>query len=263
MKDYLNINKTSWNKRTDVHIGSDFYDNKSFIQGRSSLNEIELEFLGDLAGKSVLHLQCHFGQDTLSMARMGAETTGVDLSDVAIARAKELADKISVHSNFVCCDIYDLPNHLNEQFDIVFTSYGTICWLPDLDRWATVIDHFLKPGGQFVFVEFHPVVWMYDDDFTDILYKYFNSGPIAETEEGTYADKDAAVKLNYVMWNHGIGEVVTSLIARGLRVDALKEYDYSPYDFLNRTIAYQPGRYRVKDMDDKIPLVYAVVAVKL
>jgi ubiquinone/menaquinone biosynthesis C-methylase UbiE len=111
-----------------------------------------------------LHLQCHFGQDTLSMSRMGAQTTGVDLSDKAIDAARKLNQEINQQATFICCNIYDLPQHLDQQFDIVFTSYGTIGWLPDLNQWAALIARYLKPGGKFVFAEFHPVVWMFDND---------------------------------------------------------------------------------------------------
>ena len=148
--DYKEINKALWNNKTDVHIESEFYDNETFINGRNSLNSIELELLGDIKGKSVLHLQCHFGQDTISLNRLGANVTGIDLSDKAIERAKELTIKTNSDAKFICCDIYDLPNHLDEQFDIVFTSYGVIGWLPDLDKWAKIISHFLKQDGKFV-----------------------------------------------------------------------------------------------------------------
>ena len=165
---YIEINKQSWNKKTDFHIASEFYDNESFIKGKSSLNEIELNLLGDIKGKSILHLQCHFGQDTISLNRLGAKITGVDLSDRAIEKANELAKETNAEANFICCDIYDLPNFLDEKFDIVYTSYGTIGWLPDMDKWASIISHFLKPKGKFIFVEFHPVVWMFDDDFNRV-----------------------------------------------------------------------------------------------
>src|SRR5690606_20725019 len=121
----------------------------------------------NLKDKKVLHLQCHFGQDSISLARLGASVVGVDLSDKAIEQAQHIAQELNADARFICCDIYDLPKHLNEQFDIVFTSYGTIGWLPDLDKWASVIHHFLKPGGQFIFAEFHPVVWMFDNDFKE------------------------------------------------------------------------------------------------
>ncbi len=167
-ENYSAVNKASWNKRTEIHFDSKFYDNESFIKGRSSLNDIELELLGDVREKSILHLQCHFGQDSLSLARLGAKVTGADLSDHAIAKAIELSNKIDIPAEFVCCDIYDLPKYLQGEFDIVFTSYGTIGWLPDLAKWSSTIFHFLKPEGQFIMADFHPFIWMLDDDFTHI-----------------------------------------------------------------------------------------------
>jgi len=196
---YLDINRASWNSRTDSHLKSEFYDLPGFLQGRSSLNDIELDLLDDIQGKTILHLQCHFGQDTISLSRLGAEVTGVDLSDKAIESARKIAEQTNADVRFICCDLYDLPNHLDQQFDYVFTSYGTIGWLPDLDKWAKVISSFLKPNGKFVFVEFHPVVWMFDDNFEKIGYRYFNSGAIIETANGTYADRNAAITEEYVM----------------------------------------------------------------
>lgn len=259
---YLEINRNSWNNRTESHLKSEFYDLKGFLNGNSSLNDIELNLLGDLQGKSVLHLQCHFGQDTISISRLGAEVTGVDLSDKAIESAKQLAHETQSNANFICCDIYDLPNHLDKQFDIVYTSYGTIGWLPDLDKWAKVISQFLKPDGQFIFVEFHPVVWMFDDNFETIGYRYFNSGAIIETESGTYADRNAEITQSYVMWNHGLSEVINSLIKNGLEINSLDEFDYSPYNCFNKTIEFEPKKYRIEHLDNKIPMIYSVTATK-
>ena len=262
LKDYVDINRKSWNSRVDTHYDSDFYDVKSFIAGETSLNSIELDLLNDIQDKSVLHLQCHFGQDTISLARMGAQATGIDLSDKAIDKAIGLAQETSSDCRFICCDVYDLPNHLEETFDIVFVSYGTIGWLPDIDRWADVIAHYLKPGGQLVFVEFHPVVWMFDDYFKTVAYRYFNSGPIHETEEGTYADKQSKTQQEFVMWNHGLAEVMTSLINKGLTIKSFQEYDYSPYDCFRETMETEPGKYQIATMGDKLPMVYSVVAEK-
>lgn len=259
---YLDINRQSWNNRTDVHMASAFYDVAGFIEGHTSLKPIELELLGDVSGQSILHLQCHFGQDTLSLARMGANATGVDLSDKAIERARELAQQTKLTAEFICCDVYDLPQHLHQIFDIVFTSYGTIGWLPDLEKWAAVVARFLKPGGRFVFVEFHPVVWMFDNDFRNVHYNYFNTGAIVETESGTYADKNAPLQAQYVMWNHSMGEVLNNLIQQGLRIDSLQEYDYSPYNCFNHTTETAPGQYRIAHMDNKLPMVYALTATK-
>lgn len=259
---YLEVNKNSWNNKVDSHYKSEFYDNKAFVKGQSSLNQIELDLLGDIKGKSILHLQCHFGQDTISLNRLGAHVTGIDLSDKAIEKATELARITNSAAKFICCDIYDLPNHVDETFDIVFTSYGTIGWLPDINKWADIVSRYLKPKGKFIFVEFHPVVWMFDDDFNKIKYRYFNAEAIIENEDGTYAEKEAAISQDYVMWNHGIGEVVNRLIRKGLEIKALEEYDYSPYDCFNKTVKIAPKKYRIKHLGDKIPMVYSIMATK-
>lgn len=258
--DYLEINKRSWNARTEYHVASEFYDVAGFRNGASSLNDIELELLGDLAGKRVLHLQCHFGQDTLSLARLGADVTGVDFSDAAIAEARKLSTELGLAAEFVCCDIYDLPKHLTGTFDIVFTSYGTIGWLPDLDRWAKVARHFLRPGGKLVLVEFHPVIWMFDERFQGIQYAYFNRGPIQECSSGTYADKTAPIELPSVGWNHPISEVLGGLLASGLTLRHFQEYDYSPYGCFDPAVKVAERKYRIPHLGDKIPMLYSVVA---
>ena len=262
VKDYIAINKKSWNKRTDAHLESDFYDVKGFLKGKSSLNEIELNLLGDIKGKSILHLQCHFGQDSISLSRMGANTTGVDFSEKAIENGKKLAKSASVDTKFICCDLYDLPKFLNQQFDIVYTSYGTIGWLPDLHKWAEIVSKYLKPQGRFVFVEFHPVVWMFDDNFKEIKYKYNQSDAIVETEAGTYADRQAEILQECVTWNHGMGEVINSLLTNNIELKLLKEYDYSPYDCFNGTQEFESGKYRIKSLGNKIPMVYSIVGTK-
>jgi len=207
-------------------------------------------------------LQCHFGQDSISLARMGAQVTGVDLSDQAVDLANTLAAQTQTDARFVRCNVYDLPQHLHETFDVVFTSYGTIGWLPDLNRWAAVVAHFLKPNGRFVFVEFHPVVWMFDNDFERIAYRYFNSGPIIETESGTYADPSAALHTTTASWNHGLAEVIGSLLQNGLSLRSFHEYDYSPYPCFRHTEAVAPEQYRIKHLGDQLPMVYGLVAGK-
>lgn len=259
---YLEINKESWNKRVDSHLSSDFYDQQGFLDGKTSLKEIELKLLGNVEGKSILHLQCHFGQDTISLSRLGANATGVDLSDKAIKYAREIAGETNSNANFICCDIYNLPNHLNEKFDIVFTSYGTIGWLPDLDKWANIVSSFLKPNGKFVFVEFHPVVWMFDDNFEKVGYNYFNAGPIIETKNGTYAEPGADLTLETVSWNHSMSESISSLIKNGLEINTFEEFDYSPYNCFQNTIEYKPGKFRIEHLENKIPMVFSIVATK-
>ncbi|MDV6168637.1 methyltransferase domain-containing protein [Flavobacterium sp. DG1-102-2] len=260
--DYLAINKKAWNDKTEVHAGSEFYDTPSFLAGRNTLNEIELALLGDVTGKKILHLQCHFGQDTISFTRMGAQATGVDLSDKAIDTARDLSVQTEAHTRFICSDVYSLHEHLNEEFDIIFTSYGTIGWLPDLEKWAWTISKFLKPGGTFVFAEFHPVVWMYDPNFEKASYRYFKSDAIIETELGTYADLTAPAEYETITWNHSISEVVNNLIEAGLEINTLNEYDYSPYNCFRGTVEFEPGKFRIAHLGDKIPMVYAIKATK-
>lgn len=259
---YLEINRQSWDSRTETHLKSEFYDLDSFLKGKNSLNDIELNLLGEVKGKTILHLQCHFGQDTVSLDRLGATVTGIDLADRAIESAKQIAKDTGSTAKFICCDIYDLPNHLTEKFDSVFTSYGTIGWLPDLDKWAKIISGFLKPNGKFVFVEFHPVVWMFDDNFDKIKYSYFNSGAIVETSEGTYANRDADLTVTDVSWNHSISDVLNSLLKNGLEIQSFDEYDYSPYNCFNRTVEFEPKKFRIQHLDSKIPMVYSITAIK-
>ena len=261
-KEHIETNKKAWNQRTPIHIKSNFYNNDKFMKGENSLKLIELNAIGDVTEKSLLHLQCHFGQDSISLSRLGAKVTGVDLSDKAINKAKQIASDLKTNTNFICCDIYDLPNQLDEQFDIIFTSYGVIGWLPDLNKWAKIISRFLKPNGQFVFVEFHPFVWMFDDNFKKIKYNYFNSGAIVESEEGTYADKSAEINQEYVMWNHSLSEVINSLIQNELEINSLDEFDYSPYNIFDNSLKIEEKKYRIEHLENKIPMVYSIIATK-
>jgi SAM-dependent methyltransferase len=262
-ENYIDINKQAWNIKTQYHVDSAFYNMEAFMRGKSSLAAIELGLLGDVKGKSILHLQCHFGQDTISLARMGALATGVDFSDAAIAKAKQIASDTGVTARFICCDIYDLYNNLEEEFDIVFASYGTIGWLPDMDKWAGVVSKFLKPGGRFIFVEFHPVVWMFDYNFEKVHYNYFKADAIIETDMGTYADVAAPIQYDTVSWNHSLSEVITALLGSGLTIEAFNEYDYSPYNCFNNMEEFEPGKYRVAALGNKLPMVYSIVAGKI
>lgn len=259
---YLEINREAWNAKVEPHLKSEFYDLEGFLAGKTSLQEIETVLLGSVKGKKILHLQCHFGQDSISLSRMGAEVTAVDLSDKAIEAARMLAEQTGEEVRFICSNVYDLPGILKETFDIVFTSYGVIGWLPDLNKWASLISNFLGEKGRVVFVEFHPVVWMFDDSFNSVAYRYFNSGPIVEYETGTYADRSAAIQQKYVMWNHGLGEVISSLLNNGMELLRFDEYDYSPYNCFQNTIEIEPGKFVIDKLGNKIPMVYSLIARK-
>lgn len=261
-ENYININKALWNDKVAHHVSSDFYNMAAFLAGKTSLNPVELELLGDVSGKRILHLQCHFGQDTLSLARMGAEVTGVDFSDAAINYARQLATDHNLNATFICCDLYELPQHLNETFDIVYTSYGTIGWLPDLDKWAAIVHRFLKPGGKFIFVEFHPLIWMLDEQFQHIKYPYFKDEPIVETTVGTYADREAPIEHQSISWNFSLSEMMTSLLQQGMNIKHFEEFDYSPYPCFEGLEEFEPGKFRVKHLGNKIPMLFSLMATK-
>ncbi|HEY0730862.1 MAG TPA: class I SAM-dependent methyltransferase, partial [Chitinophagaceae bacterium] len=235
-QNYFEANKALWNQRTTVHKDSSFYDVPSFMKGKNSLTPIELNELGDVTGKKILHLQCHFGMDSLSLARMGAEVTGVDLSDEAISEARHLNEQLGLNAKFICCNVYDLPKHLDEKFDIVFNTYGVVGWLPDLETWAQMISRYLKPGGYFYLAEFHPVIWMFDDDFTHIKYYYQNRELIETDSTGTYTNRDAPIAAKEYSWNHSLSEVINSLLSAGLELEFLNEYSYSPYPCFNKVV---------------------------
>ena len=268
---YFEENKQSWNKRTAVHKDSAFYDLDSFKKGKSSLNKIELEELGDVKGKTILHLQCHFGMDTMSWAREGAIVTGVDLSDEAINLAKEINTELNLNAKFICSNIYDLADSSKVPplegfreagFDIVFTSYGTIGWLPDLDKWAEIVSYFLKPGGIFYIADFHPVLWMMDENFEKVKYNYFNTEVITEEISGTYTDRNAPIKSVEHGWNHPFSEIINALVKHKLQIVQFNEFPYSPYNCFNNMEKGADGMWRIKGMDEKMPMMYSIKAIK-
>ncbi len=261
-KAFFEANKMGWNLRTGVHKDSDFYNVKSFKEGKTSLNPIELDELGDVKGQTLLHLQCHFGLDTLSWAREGAIVTGIDFSDEAIGYARELAAETKLPADFICSNVYDLEFALTGRFDIVFTSYGVVGWLPDLDKWAGIISHFLKPGGVFYMVEFHPVAWMMDEQFEKIKYHYHNAGIIAETSSGTYTDRSAPIEYREYSWNHSLSEVINALIGHGLQIESLNEFPFSCYNCFSNLEQGTDGFWSVKGMDRKMPMMYSLRAIK-
>ena len=264
-KAYLEINRAYWDARVESHWLSDFYQMKAFREGWCSLKDPELGYLGEVRGLRVLHLQCHFGQDTLSLARRGAQVTGVDFSSLAIQKARALAVEMNLKAEFICRDIASLMEDLptTGTFDRVMCTYGTLGWLPELQTWASTVAAALRPGGSLVLVDFHPVVWMLDNDLREITYPYFNFGPLHEDLEGTYADRNAPIKASCISWNHSLSEIVQALLSNGLRVDALDEWDYSPYPCFARQIEVGPGRFQIPGLEGKIPMLDGIKATKV
>ena len=264
MDEHFRTNQGLWNGLARIHIGSKFYDVEGFRAGKASLKHVELEELGDVAGKTLLHLQCHFGQDTLSWARLGAKATGVDFSEKAISLAQSLNEELGLDARFIQSNVFDLPKVLDEQFDIVFTSYGAINWLNDINAWAELVARHLKPGGTFYMVEFHPFLDTLDDDGRLGGGSYFHKPePTMWESEGSYADRDAGFSHKAYEWTHNIGDVVTSLISAGLRLEFLHEFPYSTYDALHFALEQiGPDKYALPDHPDTIPLMYSIRATR-
>jgi SAM-dependent methyltransferase len=261
-KQHFETNRKTWNEKVKIHANSSMYDLVAFKTGKSSLMPYEQKALGDVKGKSMLHLQCHFGQDTLSWSRLGAKCTGVDLSDEGIKLAKELNDELQLDAYFICCNVLETSKFVDETFDIVFTSYGVIGWLPDLKPWGKMIAERLKSGGIFYMVEFHPIVWMFDylDGKSVMKHGYMQDDVIYEEYEGTYANQDSKMISKEYGWNHGLSEVINALTEAGLQIEYLNEHNESPYDVLPELIKTDRGMYRTKDQ--LYPLIFEIKATK-
>ncbi|WP_286235609.1 class I SAM-dependent methyltransferase [Thalassotalea sediminis] len=255
--DYLSINKDAWNKRTKVHVESAFYDVASFKKGKCSLNPIELKQVGSVQGKSLLHLQCHFGLDTLSWARLGADVTGVDLSAEAISQANLLKQSLGLKADFIERDVVQFGRESKQQFDIVFTSYGALCWLSNLSAWAATIAHALKPDGEFHLVEFH--------SFYDLLsgYSYFPKIEPDIEVEGTYTENCDGTTSKVVTWSHSMSEVISALINAGLTIECFSEHPYSPYNCFEGLELVPNLGYQLLYKGQQVPLLYSIKARKV
>lgn len=258
---YRDANRALWDAWTPHHVDSQFYDMEAFRNGKSSLNAYELDLLGDVDGKSLLHLQCHFGQDTLSLARMGANATGLDLSPVAIETGTQLAAELGINAQFVCSDVLEMDTALSQTYDIVFSSYGVVGWLPTLERWGQLVANALNAGGRFVLVEFHPVLWMLDDNQERFAYSYFNHGADIEKLNGSYAAPNSGVEATSYYFNHGLAETMQALLNAGLQVRTFKEYDTSPYAIFGDSVQVEGG-YQPRGHQGTLPLVFGVEFVK-
>ena len=260
-------NRKLWNDLTKIHFESEFYDVEGFKKGKCMLPDVEIKEVGNVVGKSLLHLQCHFGLDTLCWARLGAKVTGVDFSEKAINQATLLAKELDINASFICCDVYELANCLDEKYDIVFTSAGVITWLPYLRQWAEVISHFLKPNGIFYIHEFHPTANIFDDvdeaKSPTIRYPYFKlDEPLHIKSEGSYADPGADIDSTSYEWCHGMGEIVNSLIEAGLKIEYLHEFNdgiYKSHPFL---VQGDDGMWRFPGVAGGLPLMFSIRAAK-
>ncbi|HET7726506.1 MAG TPA: class I SAM-dependent methyltransferase [Candidatus Limnocylindrales bacterium] len=262
-------NRSLWDAWTAVHEHAPFYDLAGFREGGIRLADYELEEIGPVDGLSLLHLQCHFGIDTLSWARLGARVTGVDLSPRAVALATRLAGELGLDARFIESDIYALPERLDDTFDLVYTSRGVLGWLPDIRGWARVVARFVRPGGRFYVTDIHPVAQAFENEGVQpgelrLQYPYWeHEAPLVFPVKGSYADPDADIGVQEEHgWDHGLGEIVTALIDAGLEIRSLREHDFIewPVDFLVRG---DDGRYRLPpSIPGQMPLFFSLLAAR-
>ncbi|GAA3657031.1 class I SAM-dependent methyltransferase [Nonomuraea antimicrobica] len=261
MDDYLQVNRANWNARVPIHITSDFYDVEGFKAGRNALRPFELDEVGEVSGRSLVHLQCHFGLDTLSWARLGAQVTGLDFSEAAIGHARTIAAECGIPARFVTADVNDAPEALGETYDIVYTGIGALIWLPDLTRWAETVAALLKPGGFLYIAEFHPFAETLDDETgTKITYDYFERGPHVWEYPYTYTGSEVLEHQTSVEFRHGLGEIVSAVTAAGLRVEFLHEHEHTLFRRFATLVESDSRTYRKPGDEPRIPLMFSLRA---
>lgn len=271
--DYIDANRANWDERATLHAARDGsgYGVQRYVDDREALSDVvrsDLPLLGDIAGRRTVHLQCHIGTDTLSLARLGAQVTGLDFSENAVAEARRLAAEAGVDAAFVQSDVRDAATVLpRESFDLVYTGIGALCWLPSIDDWAGVVHDLLAPGGTLHLRECHPVLWSMDEEQPGLTlaFPYFEqTSPLAWDDGSTYVEVSAPLTATKTYeWNHGLGEIVTALLARGLRIDALVEHDSVPWEALpGRMTERADGEFALTQQPSVIPLSYTLRASK-
>jgi SAM-dependent methyltransferase len=264
----MDVNRDHWEEAVGVHVRSQFYDVEAFKKGKSSLMPLEVEEVGDVRGKTLLHLQCHFGMDTLSWAREGADVTGIDFSGQAIDMAKALANELGLRARFLESNIYELPQVLEGQFDIVFASYGVLTWIPDVEEWCRIAASYVRVGGTFYIVDGHPFArTLWDSSHsTDIRigHNYFHSyEPTPYQDGGTYAETKAILdnSLTYE-YQHSLSDIITSLVNSGLQIEFLHEHPLSSYESLPGMKKSEDGFYRLPQAAPQIPFLFSIKATK-
>lgn len=261
----MEVNRRLWDAWAPHHVTSDFYDVDAFRAGRSTLKAVELDGVGDVRGKTLLHLQCHFGLDTLSWARRGATVTGADFSLPAIEAARALAHELHLPAAFVHSNLYDLPNRLDGEYDVVFTSSGVLGWLPDMEGWARVIAHFLRRGGRFFLYEVHPFLLLFDEQRDDtelrLRWPYFHQdAPLEFQDEVSYAAPDAAATADARYWVHSLSDVIGSLLRAGLVLESFEEHPFLSWSQLPWMVQRADGAWIFPPDAPELPLSFTVRA---
>jgi SAM-dependent methyltransferase len=265
----IEANRALWDTWTRRHVPSEFYGVEGFLADPPSrpLDRITRELLGDIRGMRALHLQCHFGLDTVRLALMGAEVTGVDFSHEAVDAGRALAERAGISATFVCSDVLDLsPEVPKDSFDLVFTSHGAISWLPDLRPWARGVASRLAPGGVFHVLDMHPTLWMFDDETEGpelkVRYSYFSREALEWEEHGSYASPGEEITGTSHSWQHTFEEIIGSLVEAGLAIESLREYPLLSWQFVKPMYEVEPGLYGLPAESGDVPLMFSVTARK-
>lgn len=269
--DYIALNRANWDDRAAAHAASPDYLVPELVSGERRLSGVvafDLDRLGDLDGLQVLHLQCHIGTDTLSLARLGAQVTGLDFSANSLAQARRIADAAGVSIEYVESDVYAASEVLaGRTFDLVYTGIGALCWLPSIARWARTVNALLRPGGRLFLREGHPMLWALDDEAADlrVRHPYFEQPDGIVWDDGsTYVDTDHEfTATTSVEWNHGLGEIVTALFDNGLALTGLTEHDSAPWNALpGQMNVDNQGEWRLSKQPERLAATYTLQAVK-
>jgi SAM-dependent methyltransferase len=270
MDDYLAINRANWDDRAAAHAASPDYAVERFVGDPTFLSEVvrfDVPRLRDVAGLDGVHLQCHIGTDTVSLARLGANMTGLDLSPASLAEARELARRTATPIDFVESEVYGALDTLGPaSFDLVYTGIGALCWLPDIARWAGVVAGLLRSGGRLFIREGHPMLWAIDETHTDRIvvdYPYFeHDEPLVFDDGGTYVETDAVFGHNVAhSWNHGLGEIIGALLAAGMELTSLVEHDSVPWPALpGQMVKGDDGEWRLTERPGRLAASYTLQA---
>jgi SAM-dependent methyltransferase len=272
MSDYRAVNRANWDDRAQAHAASPGYSVARFRTDPAHLSKVvlfDLPRLGDIAGLRVVHLQCHIGTDTLSLARLGATVTGLDFSPRSLEQARSLAERAGPPVEYVESDVYHAAEALGGGFDLVYTGIGALCWLPDIKRWAQTVAALLRPGGRLFIREGHPLLWALDyerdDDLIALEVPYFEQvEPQVWDEGGTYVDTDVEFTHNVTHeWNHGLGEIVTAILEAGMTITGLVEHQSVPWEALRgKMTQLDTGEWQLSDRPERLPHSYTLQAVR-
>ena len=260
---YREANRANWDDRTPVHLASRAYDVEGWLRERRGPRRREAEALGDVSGLRLVHLQCHIGLDALAWARAGAVVTGLDFSPAACAAARDLAARAGLPAAFVCADVHAAADVLGAgRFDVVYVSLGALCWLPNIAAWAEQVAALLAPGGRLFLHDGHPVLHALAEDRPELTCSYFEEAePLAEDAATTYTDGGPLVHTRFYEWNHGVAEIVSALLRRGLRLERLEEHDWTTWPALPWLVrGREAGEWTTPPGRPRLPLSMTLIA---